>query len=103
MTQFDQREEGFERAYIHDEELRFQVRVRGLRHLGLWAAETLGLAADAARAYANGLVERQMQGADEAALIGVVAKDLPAVSEHRIRRRLAECEAEAQGELQSGR
>ena len=45
MTTFDKREEGFEKKFAHDEELRFKASARRNKLLGLWAAEKLGLRA----------------------------------------------------------
>ena len=55
-TTFDKREEGFEKKFAHDEELRFKASARRNRLLGLWAAEKLGLSGDAAAAYAKEVV-----------------------------------------------
>ncbi len=54
MTTFDKREEGFEKKFAHDEELRFKANARRNKLLGLWAAEKLGLklAPPRARGYA---------------------------------------------------
>src|SRR5215510_3234758 len=38
MTTFDKREEGFEKQFAHDEELRFKAVARRNKMLGLWAA-----------------------------------------------------------------
>src|SRR5262245_63453523 len=56
MTTFDKREEGFEKKFAHDEELRFKATARRNKLLGLWAAEKLGLSGDAANAYAKEVV-----------------------------------------------
>ena len=50
MTTFDKREEGFEKKFAHDQELRFKANARRNKLLGLWAAEKLGLTGPAARA-----------------------------------------------------
>ena len=55
-TTFDKREEGFEKKFAHDEELRFKATARRNKMLGLWAAEKLGLSGDAANAYAKEVV-----------------------------------------------
>ena len=52
MTTFDKREEGFEKKFAHDEELRFKATARRNRLLGQWAAEKLGLAAEEAARWA---------------------------------------------------
>ena len=50
MTTFDKREEGFEKKFAHDEELRFKATARRNKLLGLWAAEKLGISGAAADA-----------------------------------------------------
>ncbi len=56
MTTFDKREEGFEKKFALDEELKFKADARRNKLLGLWAAEKLGLSGDAATAYAREVV-----------------------------------------------
>jgi hypothetical protein len=56
MTTFDKREEGFEKKFAHDEELRFKANARRNKMLGLWAAEKLGISGEAANAYAKDVV-----------------------------------------------
>jgi len=64
MTTFDRREKDFEARFKHDQELQFKVTARRNRLLGLWAAERMGLAADAAQAYAKEVVEAEFKGGD---------------------------------------
>jgi hypothetical protein len=107
MDSFERREEAFERAFSHDNELRFKVRARRDRRLGAWAAEMLGLTGDAAKDYAVSLAERQLQGGDDETLVAdlTIALDTvePKISAHRIRRRLEEFGAEAARAIQAGR
>jgi len=63
-TTFDKREEGFEKKFAHDEELRFKANARRNRMLGMWAAEKLGLAGDAASGYAKDVVMAELDGQD---------------------------------------
>jgi hypothetical protein len=56
MTTFDKREEGFEKQFAHDEELRFKANARRNKLVGKWAAQQLGLMGDAAEAYAKEVV-----------------------------------------------
>jgi len=51
MTTFDKREEGFEKKFALDEELKFKAEARRNKLLGLWVANRQGLSADAASAY----------------------------------------------------
>ena len=56
MTTFDKREEGFEKKFAHDEELKFKATARRNKLLGMWAAEKLGMTGSAAEAYAKEVV-----------------------------------------------
>ena len=61
MTTFDAREKEFEARFKHDQELQFKITARRNRLVGLWAAQHLGLLGDAAEAYAQRVVEAQLQ------------------------------------------
>lgn len=61
MTTFDKREEGFEKKFAHDEELKFKAVARRNKLLGLWAAEKLGLGGEQAEAYAKEVVIADFQ------------------------------------------
>jgi hypothetical protein len=66
MTTFDKREEGFEKQFAHDEELKFKSLARRNRLLGLWAAEKLGKTGTDADAYAKEVVMAEFEaGGDE--------------------------------------
>jgi hypothetical protein len=64
MAIFDDREKDFEARYRHDQELQFKVTARRNRMLGLWAAQRMGLAGDAAAAYAKEVVDAEFEGGD---------------------------------------
>lgn len=76
MTTFDQREKEFEARFKHDQELRFKVTARRNRLLGLWAAERMGLAGDAAEAYAKTVVEAEFDKGGERHIVEKVVADL---------------------------
>ena len=42
MSKFDEREKGFEKKFVKDEELQFKVNAKRNKYLGEWAAEKLG-------------------------------------------------------------
>ena len=61
-TTFDKREEGFEKQFAHDEELRFKAMARRNKMLGLWAAGILGKSGADAEAYAKEVVHGRIRG-----------------------------------------
>jgi len=78
MTSFDKREEGFEKKFAHDEELRFKANARRNKLLGLWAAEKLGISGDAANAYAKDVVMADFEEAGEEDVFKKVRTDFDA-------------------------
>jgi hypothetical protein len=94
MTTFDKREEGFEKKFAHDEELRFKANARRNKLLGLWAAEKLGLSGDAATAYAKEVVMSDFEEAGDHDVFRKVRRDFDAKgvvqSDHQIRRTMDE-------------
>ena len=75
MTTFDKREEGFEKKFAHDEELRFKANARRNKMLGLWAAEKLGITGEAANAYAKDVVMADFEEAGDNDVFKKVRKD----------------------------
>lgn len=105
MTTFDKREEGFEKKFAHDEELRFKANARRNKLLGLWAAEKLGLSGDAAAAYAKDVVMSDFEEAGDHDVFRKIRKDFDAKgvdqSDHQIRRTMDELMAEAINQIKA--
>ncbi len=106
MSTFDQREDSFEKRFVHDEELRFRAEARRNKLLGLWAAEKLGKSAAEAQAYAETLVAAEVSADADERVVAQVKKDFEAAgvdqSEHQIRRTMDEMFAKAKAEIKSG-
>jgi hypothetical protein len=60
-TTFDKREEGFEKKFAHDEELRFKASARRNKMLGMWAAGKMGLTGAPAEVYAKEVVMAEFE------------------------------------------
>jgi hypothetical protein len=107
MTTFDKREEGFEKQFAHDEELRFKATARRNRLLGLWAAQKLGLSGAEADAYAREVVLADFEEAGEQDVFRKIRKDFDAKgvkeSDHQIRRTMIDLMAKAIEEIKAGR
>ena len=97
MTTFDKREEGFEKKFAHDEELRFKAMARRNKLLGLWAAGVLGKSGPDADAYAKEVVMADFEEAGDNDVLRKVAKDLQAkgIAEPAIRAQMDELLAQA--------
>jgi hypothetical protein len=97
MTTFDKREEGFEKQFAHDEELRFKAMARRNKMLGLWAAGVLGKSGADAEAYAKEVVLADFEEAGDSDVLRKVTKDLQpkGVTEQQIRAQMTELLAQA--------
>jgi len=106
MSEFDKREEAFERKFAHDEELRFKATARRNKMLGLWTAQKLGLSGAEAENYAQSIVLVEFDGGDNA-VIDRVRKDLEAKgvaqSEHQITRTMTDLMERAITDIKAGR
>ncbi|HEV2898763.1 MAG TPA: DUF1476 domain-containing protein [Pseudaminobacter sp.] len=99
MSTMKDREEGFERKFAFDEELRFKATARRNKMLGLWAAEKLGKTGDEAEAYAKEVIISDIEEAGDHDVFRKVRKDFDAAgveqSDHQIRRTMDELLAQA--------
>ncbi len=106
MTTFDKREEGFEKKFALDEEQKFKAEARRNKLLGLWAAEKLGMSADAASAYAKEVIAAKFQDAGDAGVTRKVMGDLAAqgvtIAEQQIRVKMDELLALAVMQVKAG-
>ena len=106
MTTFDKREEGFEKKFALDEEVRFKANARRNKMLGLWAADKLGLTGGDAEAYAKEVVVADLEEAGEEDVFRKVRRDFDAKgvaqSDHQIRRTMQELMERAVAQIKSG-
>jgi hypothetical protein len=98
-TTFDKREEGFEKKFAHDEELKFKASARRNKLLGVWAAEKMGLKGADAEAYAKEVVVADFQEAGDHDVFKKIRQDFDAkkvaVSDQDLRRTMDELMAQA--------
>jgi hypothetical protein len=106
MTTFDKREEGFEKKFAHDEELRFKATARRNKLLGLWAAEKLGLTGPAAEGYAKEVVIADLEEAGDDDVVRKLRKDFDAKgvaeSDQQIRKAMLDLMEHAIAQIKAG-
>lgn len=107
MSEFDKRQEGFEKKFALDEEQKFKAEARRNRLFGLWAAEKLGITGDAATAYAKEVVAADFEEAGDADVLRKIMADFAAknvaVTEQTIRAKMSELLAVAAAEVKAGK
>jgi hypothetical protein len=106
MTTFDKREEGFEKKFAHDEELRFKANARRNRLLGLWAAERLGLSGPTADTYSKEVVAADFEVPADDNVFRKVRKDFDAkkvaLSDQDLRKAMSDLMQEAVNQIKAG-
>lgn len=104
MSNMRDRQEGFERKFAMDEEMRFKAMARRNKMLGMWAAEKLGKSGPDAEEYAKEVVRADFQEAGDDDVLRKVRGDLDAagksLSDADIRRAMDELLAKAVQQLQ---
>ena len=105
MTTFDKREEGFEKKFAHDEELKFKAMARRNKLLGIWAAGKMGLAGAEAEAYAKEVVMADFQEAGDHDVFKKIRQDFDgkklAVGDQDIRRAMDELMVQAIAQIKA--
>lgn len=106
MSIFEERERGQEAKFRHEQELAFKIRNRRNKLFGLWIAEEhLGLAGDAATAYAKDVVMADFEAPGDNDMLGKVRGDLARqdrpVADDRLARKLSELEVAARAQVMS--
>jgi len=100
MSTFNEREETFEKKFIHDDDMQFKAAARRNKLLGLWAAELMGKTGDEADAYAAEVVKSDLAEAGEDDVFGKVFGDLDGrVDEVTLRTKMVELMAVAKAEV----
>jgi hypothetical protein len=106
MASMKDREDGFERKFAFDEELRFKATARRNKLLGLWAAEKMGKSGADAETYAKDVVKSDFEEAGDDDVFRKVRKDFDAggidQSDHQIRKMMEELMATAIQQVQNG-
>lgn len=107
MTTFDKREEGFEKKFAHDEELRFKATARRNKLLGLWAAQKLGISGSEADAYAKDVVMADFEEAGDDDVFRKIRKDFDAkkvaASDQEIKTMMIDLMAQAVTQIEAGK
>lgn len=103
MSQFNDREKGFENKFKHDSEMEFKAMARRNKLLGLWAAELMGMTGDAADEYAKEVVIADFEEAGDDDVLRKVLGDLTAkevdMTEHLLRKQMDGLLSEARRQI----
>lgn len=106
MTTFDDRERGFEKKFVLDQEQEFKATVRRNRALAQWAAGLMGLEGAHIDEYARAVVKSDFEQPGDEDVLRKVFEDLKGagvqVTEGEVRMKMAELLAQARESVRAG-
>src|SRR5579859_2152043 len=107
MTTFDDRERGFEKRFVLDQDQEFKAQARRNRALGEWAAGLMGLTDKHVVEYAQVIVKSEVDQPEDDDVLRKVFEDLKgagvAISEGEVRMKMAELMAQAREAVREGK
>jgi hypothetical protein len=92
MTNFDDREKGFERKFINDQEVEFKVSSKRNKLLANWASKILGFNEQQQKNYINEVIKADFQEAGDDDVFRKIKKDLEGknIQDKEIRQKMSE-------------
>jgi hypothetical protein len=106
MTTFDEREQGYEAKFVHDQDVEFKAHARRNRLLALWAGELMGLQKQHLEDYAKAVVKSDLDQRGDEDVLRKVFEDLKgagvSVGERDVRLRMDELMAIAREQIKAG-
>ena len=101
MSSFDEREKGFEKKFVHDEELQFKVSARRNKYIGEWASKILGYNPDQEKEYIQSVIKADFAEAGDDDVFRKVKEDLKDhnISDEEIRKKMDELNEKAKSDF----
>lgn len=101
MGSFDEREKGFEKKFVHDEELQFKISARKNKYLGEWASKILGYKDEKVQEYIQSVIKSDFTEAGDEDVFRKLKKDLENhnISDEELRKKMDELNEKAKSEF----
>lgn len=104
MTNFSERQKGFEKKFTHDQDLKFKAEARRNNLIGAWAAEKLGLTGDDVTEYQKQVRRADLAEAGDDDVVRKLRADFDAkgvtVTDDEIREQMVEFLAQAVSQIE---
>ena len=103
VSTFDERKDGFENKFAHEQNLTFKIEALRNKLLGAWAAELKGLDEDDTEQYIKDVVKSDFQEAGDEDVFRKLKDDLKGlVDDQAIRAKMNECLQAAKDRVSNG-
>tara|TARA_B100000427_G_C15452784_1_gene570348 strand:- start:714 stop:1022 length:309 start_codon:yes stop_codon:yes gene_type:complete len=101
MSSFEERKKGFEKKYVHDEELQFKINARKNKYIGQWVSKILGYDQNQEKDYIQAVIKADFQEAGDNDVLRKLKLDLKDhnVSDEEIRKKMDELNEKAKSEF----
>ena len=101
MNKFDERQKGFEKKYVRDEELKFKVDARRNKYLGQWVSKILGYNPEQEKEYIQSVIKADFQEAGDEDVFRKIKSDLKDknILDDDIRKKMNEFNEKAKSEF----
>ena len=101
MSTFDEREKGYEKKFVHDEELQFKISARKNKYLGRWASQILGYDQEKEKEYIQSVIKADFEEAGDEDVFRKIKVDLKDhnISDEEIRKKMDELNEKAKSEF----
>ena len=90
MSSFEDRQKGFEKKFVHDEETEFKISARKNKFLGEWAAKIMDMNEDKQKEYIQSVIKADFAEAGDEDVFRKLKEDLENynIEEHEIRSKM---------------
>ena len=101
MNKFDERQKGFEKKFVKDEELQFKIAAKKNKYLGQWVSEKLGYNPEQEKEYIQSVIKADFQEAGDEDVFRKIKADLKDqnVSDENIRKKMDELNEKAKSDF----
>ena len=101
MSSFDEREKGFEKKFVHDEELQFKISARKNKYLGEWASKILNYKDEKEKEYIQSVIKADFAEAGDDDVFRKLKEDLKNhnISDEQIKSKMDELNEKAKSDF----
>ena len=101
MSSFDERKKGFEKKFVHDEELQFKISARKNKYLGEWASKILGYKDEKEKEYIQSVIKADFAEAGDDDVFRKLKEDLKDhnISDEQIKSKMDELNEKAKSDF----
>jgi len=101
MSSFDERKKGFEKKFVHDEEIEFKISARRNKYIGQWASKILGYNSDQEKEYIQSVIKADFAEAGDEDVFRKLKEDLKDhnISDEDIRKKMDELNEKAKSDF----